>query len=247
MIPHAVVFDLDKTLTRSKEPLTREMGELLAQLLERTNIAIASGGKLEQLVTQAANHLPASADLSRFFLIPTSGAAMYVYQDGWHAVYEEVIPEEEVPRVRKAMEEAIATTGVIDLTVPSFGERIEYRRSQVTLSALGQEAPIDLKEAWDPDRSKRAALREALAALLPEYDVHQGGSTTVDVTHPGISKAYGVRKLAAHLSIAIPDMLYIGDALFPGGNDEVVKETGIPTRATSGPEETAEIIKELLA
>jgi hypothetical protein len=42
-------------------------------------------------------------------------------------------------------------------------------------------------------------------------------------------------------------MLYIGDALFPGGNDEVVKETGIETRQTSGPEETARIIRELLA
>jgi hypothetical protein len=42
-------------------------------------------------------------------------------------------------------------------------------------------------------------------------------------------------------------MLYVGDALFPGGNDEIVKETGIPTQQVSGPAETKEIIEKVLA
>jgi hypothetical protein len=81
---------------------------------------------------------------------------------------------------------------------------------------------------------------------LPEFDVKTGGSTSIDVTRPGINKAYGVRKISEHLGIPIGEMLYIGDALFPGGNDAVVKETGIPTQQTSGPDETAEMIRALL-
>ncbi len=74
----------------------------------------------------------------------------------------------------------------------------------------------------------------------------RAGSTSIDVTRRGLTKAYGVRKLSEHLDIPISNMLYIGDALFPGGNDEVVKETSIETRATSSPEETARIIEEVL-
>ena len=41
-------------------------------------------------------------------------------------------------------------------------------------------------------------------------------------------------------------MLYVGDGLFEGGNDAVVKETGIPTHAVTGPAETANVIEALL-
>jgi hypothetical protein len=42
-------------------------------------------------------------------------------------------------------------------------------------------------------------------------------------------------------------MLYVGDALFPGGNDEVVKESGIATREVANPSDTARLIDELLS
>src|SRR3989344_3802563 len=42
-------------------------------------------------------------------------------------------------------------------------------------------------------------------------------------------------------------ILYVGDALYPGGNDAVVIPTGIPTRSVSGPAETEKIIDELIA
>ena len=62
-----------------------------------------------------------------------------------------------------------------------------------------------------------------------------------------VTKAYGVRMLSKHTGIGIPDMLYVGDALFEGGNDEVVKETGIKTHQVTGPDETAKVIEEILA
>jgi hydroxymethylpyrimidine pyrophosphatase-like HAD family hydrolase len=74
-----------------------------------------------------------------------------------------------------------------------------------------------------------------------------GGTTTIDVTKHGINKAYGVRQLAAHLSLPLESMLYVGDELRPGGNDDVVKLSGIPTRAVTGPDETLAVIEELLA
>jgi HAD superfamily hydrolase (TIGR01484 family) len=247
-LPRLVAFDLDNTLARSKQPLEASMAEALTTLLARTKAAITSGGKLEQLDSQVAQRLPAAAQRANLYLLPTSGAALFEWDGGrWRRVYEETLSAAEQEHIRAQIEAGARATGVVDFSAPSYGERIELRGAQVTLSALGQQAPVEEKAVWDPTHEKRAALRAAIAPLLSEYDVKVGGATSIDVTKRGVNKAYGIRKLAEHLSIPIADMLYIGDELGPGGNDEVVKETGIATRAVSGPEETERLIRALAA
>ncbi|KND51025.1 MAG: phosphomannomutase [Parcubacteria bacterium C7867-007] len=247
-MPALIFFDIDKTLTSSKQPLTPEMAALLTQLLERTNVAIISGGAFAQFREQIINQLPQSACFERLYILPTSGAALYTYQNGaWKPVYEEHLTDAQAVKIRAAIETAIQETGVIDLGTPSFGDRIEFRGAQVTLSALGQQAPIAEKEGWDPDASKKRILRDAIAPMLPEFDVKTGGSTSIDVTLQGVNKAYGVRKVSEIGSFLISDMLYIGDALYVGGNDEVVKETGIRTHQVSDPDDTMRVIQELLS
>jgi phosphomannomutase len=246
-MPVLIFFDLDKTLASSKEAITPEMAALLADLLKRTCIGVISGGKFEQLKQQVVDRMPHGAILERLFILPTSGAALYVCTDGhWKPVYEERLTDAQALGIRDAMETAARETDLIDLDSPSYGDRIEFRGAQVTLSALGQQAPIDEKEAWDADGIKKHTLRDAIAPMIPEFDVKVGGATSIDVTLHGVNKAYGVRKLSQYRSVLIDDMLYIGDALYPGGNDEVVKETGITTRAVKDPDDTMRVIRELL-
>ena len=104
------------------------------------------------------------------------------------------------------------------------------------------------KQQWHTaHESLRQKLRESLAQKLPDFAVASGGLTTIDITRQGVTKAYGVKQLATLTSIPITDMLYVGDALGPGGNDAVVLETGVITHTVSGPTETEELIKKLLA
>jgi hydroxymethylpyrimidine pyrophosphatase-like HAD family hydrolase len=117
----------------------------------------------------------------------------------------------------------------------------------VSLSALGQQAPTEAKREWDPDHAKRQAIVAIAAPLLSQYTLKIGGTTTIDVTKKGIDKAYGVRKLSEYLQEPISDMLFVGDALFPGGNDEIVKESGIETREVKNPADTARVIEEVLS
>jgi hypothetical protein len=49
-----------------------------------------------------------------------------------------------------------------------------------------------------------------------------------------------------YIKVPIEKMVFIGDSLFPGGNDSAVKKTGITTISVSGPEETKKIIRDLL-
>jgi hydroxymethylpyrimidine pyrophosphatase-like HAD family hydrolase len=81
---------------------------------------------------------------------------------------------------------------------------------------------------------------------MPEFSIATGGSTSIDITRKGITKAYGINRLAELTGIAVADMLYVGDALDEGGNDSVVKATGVPTHPVFGPEETAGLLAALL-
>jgi|CXWL01.1.fsa_nt_gi HAD superfamily hydrolase (TIGR01484 family) len=247
MLPPLLAFDLDGTLATSKQAITEEISELLRRLLEQTCVALISGGKLSQLTVQVVEKLPEGSNLGNFYLLPTSGAALYTYGgNGWTAVYEEKLTDEECVRIENAIKKALQETALLGPSDEVYGERVERRGTQVTFSALGQQAPVEAKALWDPTHEKRQRIQEVLSPLLPEFDVKQGGMTTIDITRKGVNKAYGMRKLSEYLNIPVPMMLYVGDALFPGGNDFVVIETEIQTHAVADPADTALYIKSLL-
>ena len=76
-----IIFDLDGTLTESKQSLTSEMAALLAKLLAVTRVAIVSGGALPQFLTQVVAQLPSDANFANLYLLPTSGAALYEFSN----------------------------------------------------------------------------------------------------------------------------------------------------------------------
>ena len=74
-----------------------------------------------------------------------------------------------------------------------------------------------------------------------------GGATSIDVTKPGIDKAYGIRKLRDILSIPLSEMVFIGDALFEGGNDYPAEQAGVDCIPVRGPDETKLVIETIIA
>jgi phosphomannomutase len=247
MIPKIIIFDLDGTLAESKQPLTKEMAMLVAKLLGTTKIAIVSGGALPQFRKQVVARLPNDANFANLYLLPTSGAALYEFQNGnWNKIYEERLSEKEAGTIETAMREAARETGIIDFSKPAYGERIEYRGGDVTLSALGQDAPIAEKKMWDPNHEKRHALQKAIAERLPEFSVGMGGATSIDVSKRDIDKAYGIRQLCKRLGIPESEALYVGDELEAGGNDEAVYKTSAQTKSVVNPAETEKFIESML-
>ena len=241
-----IIFDLDKTLTASKSPLDSEMADLIIKLLNDKKVAVISGGKFSQFEKQFLSNLPASHDnFKNLFLLPTSGTRLYVWEDSWVVKYKVDIPEEDRKYIIQKLNEAIKLSG-IPLPEKTYGETIEDRESQITYSALGQEAPIAVKEAWDPKKEKRQCIESILKDMIPDFSVSFGGSTSIDITMKGVNKAYGIRKMEEYLNMPVSDMIFIGDQIIEGGNDYSAKETGIDCVQVSGPEETKEVIKGLM-
>ena len=240
-----IVFDLDDTLAESKSAIDEKMGTLLTALLEVVRVAVISGGDFPQFQEQLLAHLPHGADLKKLSLLPTCGTRFFRYADGWNKLYSEDFSGAEKQEIIGALNKAVAASGLA--ARPTWGEVIDDRESQITYSALGQLAPRDAKKTWDPDFVKRKKIKAILDLELPQFSVRLGGSTSIDVTLPGIDKAYGIRKLRDILGLAIEDMIYVGDALFPGGNDAPVRETSAVCIQVRDPNETKRVIEAIIA
>jgi len=240
-----IVFDLDGTLALSKAALDDEMAALLGRLIDEIKVAIISGGDYPQFQKQVLERLPDGSDFANLSILPTSGTKFFVYDGQWRKLYSEDLTNEQKKEIEDALESAVAATGF--QPTETWGERIEDRGTQITYSALGQQAPLEAKEKWDPDFSKRKQIQAILAKTLPEFSVRLGGTTSIDVTRPGVDKAYGIRKLRDELGIPIAEMLFIGDAIFPGGNDYPAKEAGTDTIQVRDPEETKHVIEAIIA
>src|SRR6266540_3034538 len=211
-----IVFDLDGTLAESKSALDAEMAALLSTLLGIVRVAVISGGNWPQFEQQVLSNLSHDDHLKNLSLLPTCGTKFYTYESGWKQLYSEDFTDAEKDKILSALKQVI---GLSDFKVEKvWGAVIEDRGSQITFSALGQQAPIEEKKRWDPDFTK-----------------------------PGIDKAYGMRKLRDTLGIAIQEMLFIGDALFPGGNDYPAKEAGVVSIQVKDPHETKRVIEAIVA
>lgn len=242
-----IVSDMDGTLTDIKCDLEPEMSATIAKLLEYKALAVIGGGKYDQFRKQFVDHLTCPADrLSRLYLFPTCATAFYAYKDGdWRNIYQERLSSEEKKKIMRAFDIALREANY-EKPALTYGELIEDRETQITFSALGQRAPPPLKKLWDPDHEKRKLIRKYLEKEIPEFEINIGGGTSIDVTRKGIDKAYGIRKIMEHLSYTKSDLLFVGDALFEGGNDYPAKSTGIDCVSVNGPDDTMRLFSRIV-
>jgi phosphomannomutase len=241
-----VVFDLDGTLAASKAPVDPEMSGRLHDLLAIVKVAVISGGGWPQFEKQLVSNLPHDQLLANLSLLPTCGTKFYRYESSdWKKIYSEDFTTDQREKILDSLKKAI---GVADFKIEKlWGEQVEDRGSQITFSALGQEAPLEEKEKWDPDFTKRKKIKAILDTFIPEFSVRIGGSTSVDITKPGIDKAYGIRKLRDLLGISIKEMIYIGDALYVGGNDYPAEKAGVDCIPVKDPNDTKRVIRTIIA
>lgn len=242
-----IIFDLDGTLAESRQAPDQEMATLLATLLEKYIVAVISGGAFSQFEKQLLATLHLTEEQKKnLYIFPTSGAVLYRWNGTkWELHYEERFDDEEVQKITAAIVEVMHELDI--KTEERFGTQIENRGTQVTFSGLGKDAPLELKYPWDPDQKIRTTMRDKLITLLPDFEINIGGTTSIDITKKSVNKTFAIRRFADYLHIPIEQMIFIGDALYPGGNDAVVKETGIETISVAAVKDTKNVILNLIS
>lgn len=250
-----IVFDLDDTIAASKSEMSDEMSKLLGELLEIYQVAVISGGKYGQFQKQLLSNLQVKHSLlENLHLLPTCGTRYYRYNGAdreWKLMYAEDFNEEDKKKIISVLKDSAKELGIWE--DETWGEIIEDRESQITFSALGQDIVEELgdegllrKQNWDPDDKKKRALRDLAAERLSDFEVRVGGKTSVDVTRPGIDKAYGMHKLIQELEVSKDEIFFVGDRLEEGGNDYPVKAMGIKCVDVEGFHETPLVTKTIV-
>lgn len=153
-----IVFDLDGTLTESKSEIDVETAILLDDLLSVVKAAIISGGDLPQFEKQLLARLAQSDRLDNLSILPTCGTKFFQHKTNWQKLYSEDLTKAQKQEITDALNAAVASAGF--RAEKTWGDPIEDRESQITYSALGQQAPLDEKKGGIPilpseRRSKR--------------------------------------------------------------------------------------------
>lgn len=254
MMKKLIAFDLDGTLAPSKSHFDPRMVALFDRLLAKYQVCVISGAKYElfqrQFLTQITTE---SESLERLHLLPTTGTRYYSFEkDKWVLKYAEDFSDKDRQRIIRALEDGIDETG--HRVEKTYGPTIEDRGSQITLSPLGQEVVaelgdkgLEIKESWDPDMKIRLEIAKVVEQKIPDFNVKVAGLTSIDVTIPGVDKAYGMKKLMNATGIKKEEILFMGDKIMPGGNDYPVEEMGIDCISVRSWEDTAYAIEGIVS
>lgn len=239
-------FDLDGTLARSKKPMHEDVAAALSTLTTLLPVAIISGGAMSLVRSQVTDMLTADADRWHMHLMPTTGTRYYRWDgDDWIQVYAHDLDPADRAAAIESLERHARRMGLWEEHV--WGERIEDRGSQITFSALGQRAPVEDKERWDPTNEKKNRLAEAVRRDVPHLLVRSGGSTSVDVSGRGVDKSFAVRELARMLGVDVGSIMFVGDRMDPDGNDYPAARAGAMAIRVTGPQDTLELCERIIA
>lgn len=238
-----IIFDMDGTLIPSRSPMKAEHREPFLELCAARDVAVITGQDTEHM----EQFLPPQK--GNYFVMSRQGN-WTVDRDGNTLWQEHVTPEQAaaVEAFGKTLTDEFLRDEGMTLRDPN--DIFENRVSQLATSVVGFHAPNEIKYSVDPHQTKRQELltrhADEVASLLSlGIQVMPAGTTTYDFILAGKHKGYNVTRLIEREGWKKEDCVYVGDALFKGGNDEAVIGV-IDTHAIKDPDETFEYVKEIL-
>lgn len=240
-MPKHFFFDLDNTLTRSKSHIEPKHAAILFELTEHADVVVVSGHPQKDI----RDHLEFGLD-GRYYILAQNGN--FAQTPKGEVLWEHKLSPEQVAAIHAFIEKARAH---LAYKVRDENDIIDDRGCQVGFSLIGHHENQDIKDAFDPDHQKRAKLLEDLKADVEELrDKHNvemliAGTTNLDIIEKGKNKGYNIAEFIKIIGWKKEDCLYIGDALFPGGNDETVIGI-IPTHPVKDFRETYVYLESIL-
>lgn len=240
------IFDMDGTLTESKRPLTKVQADTFSSFAQKHKTAVISGAEFSQMRKQFISKLPKGKKTPEFIALPVNGGEMWVIDKReWKRVYQKPFSPPLKRKVREAIKKMEKEFDEI-LPKKKWGAVVEDRGSQITYSALGAKAPISAKHKWDPKEIKRLKMSRYIKKLLPQCEVGVAGMTSIDITPKGLTKEFGVRSGMRFARVTAKDTVFIGDAVFKGGNDAPAIRTGASVMKVKNPKETYALIRDIV-
>lgn len=241
-----ISFDMDWTLTPSRDIIQPDMKKLFKKLLLKYKVWIISWGWFNQFKKQILDHIWNNKKLLKnLYLCPTCATKMYLYKNNWfEEIYSMNLSIEEKNYIKNTLKIAINELKLEPEKI--WWETIDDRDTQISYIILWIDAPNSVKYVWDTDFSKRKAIIEKIKNKFENFDLLAAWTTTIDIIRKWVNKAFWIKKLSEISWISLNEIIFVWDAIFPWWNDYAPFEIWITCKRVFNLEDTKEYIKTLI-
>lgn len=225
------IFDMDCTLTESRAQIKKQMAEGLQKILDKGgDIVVITGADNPRIKKQMKGAPKGITYLSQ------NGNCCKYWEHKLNQEQKNVILEH-IHLIKEIYSDLFVDVDHNDL--------IQDRGCQITFSLVGHHADPKRKKVFDPDGERRSKIITEHAFVHPELMARLGGTTSIDYTLENGSKGENIRALLKVKDWQAEDCLYMGDAIYPNGNDGTLVGIVPNLINVDGPGETLKIVNKL--
>ncbi|KAK1347508.1 phosphomannomutase [Hamiltosporidium tvaerminnensis] len=234
------LFDVDGTLTPSRQKITPEVLNMLKDIKSKVYIAFVGGSDINKQIEQVGDDCLKIFD----FGFPENGVAFY---EGTNLVEQtkiiDVLGEE---LYKKFVNYCLSYFSKIDIPIKR-GTFIEYRNSMINLCPIGRSCSKEERKEFKKFDDVHLVRQKMVDALQKEFGKYNlqfsiGGEISIDCFPKGWDKTYCIQHLEKK---NIKNIYFFGDMTHPGGNDyEIFVDKRVVGIKVEGPSDTVKKVYE---
>ena len=251
-IPRTIcLFDVDGTLTKSRQNIDKDMEEFLKDLQEKVSIGLVGGSDIEKIAEQMGgcgeNEAQSSYDIVQKYDYVFAENGLVAYKKGKLLASESILNYMGEEKLQKFINFCLYYMSQLELPTKR-GNFVEFRKGLINISPVGRscnQRERDQFVAYDAQHKIREKFIEALNAKFgQEFGLafSIGGQISIDVFPKGWDKTFCLQYLINDF-----DRIYFfGDKTSPGGNDyEIYTDNRTIGYSVTSPDHTKQILSQL--
>ena len=241
------IFDVDGTLTPSRQPMTKEFQTFFKQWIKKNKFYLVTGSDLPKLQEQMCMY-----DIEAEGIFTCCGNQFWLPNSSVPIQSADLIYDNKF-KVPRKLNKLLGTILSNSIYPCRYGNHIEDRGSMVNFSIVGRDCNQEQREEyykWDKEKGERKIIAEAIKEKFPDLDAVIGGQISIDIYPKGMDKSQVLNVIEQERLVPPNQYIFIGDGIENGGNDYPLAELMDNTEIcdwyhTKGWEHTKEILESL--
>ncbi|CAG9763176.1 unnamed protein product [Ceutorhynchus assimilis] len=237
------LFDVDGTLTKSRQSIDAEFEEFLQQKLKSIcTLGIVGGSDLRKISEQMLGD-----DLIHRYDYVFAENGLVYFKQGKEEAKQNIQKHMGEEKLQKIINFALGYLSKIILPVKR-GTFIEFRAGMLNISPIGRSCSQEERDAfekYDLEHRIRASMIQAIEKEFPDigFTYSIGGQISFDVFPNGWDKTYCLRFLEKE---GFDEIHFFGDKTDKGGNDyEIFNDKRVIGHKVTSPEDTKAQLEKL--
>ena len=242
------IFDVDGTLTPSRQPMTKEFQTFFKQWIKKNKFYLVTGSDLPKLQEQMCMY-----DIEAEGIFTCCGNQFWLPNPSVPIQSADLIYDNKF-KVPRKLNKLLGTILSNSIYPHRYGNHIEDRGSMVNFSIVGRDCNQEQREEyykWDKEKGERKIIAQAVKEKFPDLDAVIGGQISIDIYPKGNDKSQVLNVIEQERLVPPNEYIFIGDGIENGGNDYPLAELMDNTEIcdwyhTKGWEHTKEILENLI-